>query len=1113
MKNSLHRATLSSVILLVAALILLFPRFVSAQIDTGSVVGTVSDPSGAAIAGATVTLLNEATGVSRSVTTNSDGAYQFSAVVPGTYSVNASATNFEGAVHTNLEIDVQSRPAVDFTLKVGPSSETVEVSSATPVLQTETADIGGVVQSEQINDLPLNGRRYSDLALLEAGIQRNLTNTNNTAPDRFSSNGNLETQNYFSLDGIDNNSGSTNLQESSVQVIQPPPDALEEFRIQTRTYSSEFGTSAGAVINASIKAGTNQFHGDLWEFIRNDAFDANSYFNKASSPATPRGHFTQNQYGATIGGPVIKNKTFFFGDFQIFSSRKAASVQSTVPTPLMKTGNFTELNTALTDSPVAGQTGCVVGNIISPGCIDPTAAQLIALFPDPNFGPGVANEGVPGSWTGGANYLFQAAVPNDTKSFDVRIDHSFNTKNHIFGRYSQYIIKREDPPWTSDPIAGNGNFATTYNIHERSVALSWDTTLKPSLLNEARFGFNRDYAHSDPVGLTLGKSLASQFGLSGVPNGPNSAGIPPIEINGLQRLGSSPWRPQFQISQVWQFLDNLSWLKGNHSFKFGYEFRRTGVNFLDIRAPQGDIAVNGIYTAGGGFGVPDFLLGDVDSVLFTTPTVVHNYVSGNSLYAQDTWRVRPNLTVTYGLRYELFSPLLNRQNQISNFSPNNGGELITADPNASGWFNRALVHPDKNDFAPRLGFSYHPMERIVLRGGYGIFYQHTVRIGSESILALNPPAVISYSLSQIKGTNTPEFQLQDGFPIDKFTSTNVILSQLQIRAQDPNERSGYVQQFSFGPEIQLMQNTSLDVSYVGNLARKMNRLRDANQGFITGTDTSGNPIVAFPFANLNDPTTGNHAFLELATNDGNSDYNALLVSLRHRYTRGLSYGLSYTWSHNIANYVDNLTGGAFPQNTYNYAAERGDSMFDVRHRVVGYLTYELPFGRGKRMLDREGPVNYIIGGWQVNTIVTAQTGTTIQINSIDESGTGGNHISRPDCAGNGRSGASNDPRSGFWLNPGAFALPATGQFGNCGVGRYHGPGLSNVDLSLFKTFSIREAMRFEFRAEAFNAFNHANFSNPNSFYAPFTLGPGGFGYITNTIGDPREFQFALKFYF
>jgi hypothetical protein len=1113
MKNSWRHATVSAGILLVTAFILLFPCLVSAQIDTGSVVGIVSDPSGAAIPGATVTLSNEASGVSRAVTTNGDGEYQFAAVIPGTYSVQVTAQNFESAVSTHVEVDVQSRPAINFTLKVGTASQVVEVSSITPVLQTETADVGGVVQSEQINDLPLNGRRYSDLALLEAGIQRNQVNTNNTAPDRFSSNGNLETQNYFSLDGIDNNSGSTNLQESSVQVIQPPPDALQEFRIQTRTYSSEFGTSAGAIINASIKSGTNQFHGDVWEFLRNSSLDANTYFNNLND--VPRGHFTQNQYGATIGGPIIKNRTFFFGDFQIFTSRQATTVQSVVPTPLMKTGNFTELSQTLHDSGVAGQAGCVAGNIVASGCLDSTATQLVALFPDPNIPSQVAKEGIPGSWNGAPNYQFQYSVPKDTQSWDVRIDHNLTSKSHLFGRYSQYIISNQDPPWTSNFVAGNGNFATAYNIHERSVALAWDHTISSSLLNELRFGFNRDYAHSDPIGVKLGTSLAGDFGLTGIPVGPNTAGIPPIEINGLTRIGTSPWRPQFQISQVWQLLDNLSWLKGNHSFKFGYEFRRFSDNFLDIRAPQGELGINGIYTAAGSFGLPDFLLGDVDSTTFVTPTVVHNYTNGNSIYGQDTWRVRKDLTLTLGLRYELFSPLLNRQNQLSNFSPANGGELVTVAPNASGWYERSLIHPDKNNFAPRVGFSYHPWNRVVVRGGFGIFYQEGVRIGSESILALNPPAVISYSLGQSLGSTTPIFQLKNGFPIGDFTSTTVNLSQLQIRAQDPNQRTGYVEQGSFGPEFQIAQNVSLDVTYVGNFARKMNRLRDANQGIFTGTfDASGNPIDTYPYANLNTTTssaTGSHAFLELATNDGNADYNGLLVSLRHRYTKGMSYGASYTWSHLISDYVDNLTGGAEPQNSYNYAAERGDSMFDVRQRFVGYLTYELPVGRGKKYLSDGGIASYILGGWQANTIVTKQTGTTIQLFAPDSSLSGGTHISRPDCVGDARAGASDNPRTGLWLNPGAFALPGLGQFGNCGVGRYHGPGFTNTDISVFKIFPVREIMRFEFRAEFFNAFNHANFSNPGSFFAGGA--GGGFGIISSTVGDPRIVQFALKFYF
>ncbi|MDP9159924.1 MAG: TonB-dependent receptor [Acidobacteriota bacterium] len=1089
--------------------LLILSSMAVAQIDTGSIVGTVKDQSGAAISGAIVTLTNLATGVSRDVNTNESGEYQFSAIIPATYSVQASATNFQAAVEKNIEINVQSRPAIDFTLKVGKSNEVVEVFSTTSVLQTETADVGGVVQKEQINDLPLNGRRYSDLALLEAGIQRNLSNQNNTAPDRFSSNGNWETQNYFSLDGIDNNSGSTNLQESTVQVIQPPPDALQEFRIQTRTYSSEFGTSAGAVINASIKSGTNGFHGDLWEFVRNSVFDANSYFNNHN--AVPRGHFSQNQYGATIGGPLIKNKTFFFGDFQFFTSRKATTVQSTVPTPLMKTGNFSELpsSISLTNSTVSGQGGCVntATKTISSSCIDPTGAKLAALFPDPNIPSAVAVEGQSGSFSG-PNYQFQAAVPNDSHSFDIRIDHNINNTNRLFGRFSQFIISKQDPPWTNTPIiAGNGDFATDYRIHERSLALSWDDTVRSNVLNELRVGFNRDYAHSDPIGVKLGTSLAPQYGLTGIPVGPNTAGLPPIEINGLTRLGTSPWRPQFQISQVWQILDNLSWLKGSHSFKFGYEHRHFSDNFLDIRAPQGEIGVNGIYTTGGAFGLPDFLLGNVDSVTFVTPTVVHNYQYGNSFYAQDTWRASKNLTVTYGARYELFTPSLNHQNDVSNFTPANGGGLITAARGASGLYNRALIHPDRNDIAPRVGFSYHPFDKLVFRGGYGVFYQHSVRIGSESVLALNPPFVNSYSLNEINGSSTTEFQLQNGFPLATIASGPLNLAQLQIRAQDPNQRTSYVEQASFGPEIQFNENTSLDMSYVGNFARKMNRLRNANQGILTGNfDSSGNPIVTFPYANLND-SSGNHAFLELATNDGRSDYNALLVSLKRRFAKGTSYGVSYTWSHNISDFVDNLTGGAFPQNAYNYGAERGDSMFDVRHRLVGYLTYALPFGKGKMYMDQGGVADAVLGGWQVNTIVTRQSGTTIAISSPDLSGTG-SFNSRPDCIGNARSGASNDPRSGVWLNPAAFALPASGNFGNCHVGSYHGPGFTNVDLSLFKSFRVAETIRFEFRAEAFNALNHASFGNPSSFFPS-----GSFGTISSTVIDPRELQLALKFYF
>ena len=681
------------------ALLLALANPSAAQIDTGAIVGTVRDSSGAAVPKAVVTITNGATGVKQSVPTNDAGEYQFTALPPGTYSVRVNAPGFGPQEQKDIELHVQSRPSVDFSLKVGAVTETVQVQSAGALLQTQSADVGGVVQERQIRDLPLNGRRYADLALLEPGIQKNLTNPNNTAPDRFSSNGNLETQNYFSLDGVDNNSGSTNLQEGSVQTVQPPPDALQEFRVQTRTYSAEFGTSAGAVINASMKSGTNAFHGDVWEFVRNSRFDSNSFFNNAGG--VPRGHFSQNQFGGTIGGPIIKNKTFFFFDAQNFTSRKATTVNSAVPTPLMKQGNFTELKASLANPTVPSQNGCIAGNIIATGCLDPVGQKLLALYPDPNIPSAVARLGQPGSWTGAPNYQYQYSVPNDTYSWDTRVDHNITDNSRVFGRFSDYTVDRQDPPWTGNPLAGNGNFATQYRIRGKSVAAAWTDLLKPAMLNELRAGFSRDYAHSDPIGLTLGTSNATDYGLTGIPSGPNDAGIPPINISGLQRLGSSPWRPQFQVSQVWQLLDTLSWLKGNHSLKFGYEHRHTSDNFLDIQSLQGQITASGIYSGNSGLGVPDFLLGDISTAAFTTPTVVHNYQDSNNFFAQDTWRIKPTLTITYGLRYELFSPMLNHQNALSNFTPANGGGFVTAQD--GDWYARGLVHPDKNDFAPASG--------------------------------------------------------------------------------------------------------------------------------------------------------------------------------------------------------------------------------------------------------------------------------------------------------------------------------------------------------------------------------------------------------------------------
>lgn len=1134
-RRLLGSAMLFAVLLVVSAL----PAF--GQIDRGTIVGTVLDSSGAIVPKATVTVTNKATGVALTSPVNDSGEYQILALIPGTYSLKVSANGFESALRDDIVLHVQDRLSIGFVLKVGSVNQQVVVTSREPLLQTQTADVGNVVDTQLVNDLPLNGRRYADLALLEPGVQKFYA-ANNPAPDRFSVNGNLELQNNFLLNGIDNNSWSENLQEFSVQVAQPPPDAVQEFRVQSRTYSAEFGNSAGAVINVTLKSGTNQYHGDVFEYVRNNVFDANSWINNKNRLS--KGHFSQNQFGGTLGGPIIKDKTFFFGDFQRFTSRRSTTVTSTVPTPLMKQGNFTELSRTLSDSPVAGQTGCVVGNIIQATstsgqtCIDAVGANLVTLFPNPNVASLVALQGTPKSWTGAPNYVFATSVPDDVYSFDGRVDHTLNENNSLFGSYSYYHVNRQDPPWTSNAVVGNGNFATQYRTHTQLVSLGWTRTISSALVNDARFGFSRDFAHSDPVGVTLGKSLAPNYGLTGIPVTPNTAGLPPIEINGLTRLGTSPWRPQYQISQAWNLIENLSWLKGNHSFKFGYQYLRRSDNFLDIRAPQGELQINGVYTASGAFGLPDFLLGDVDATHFTTPLVVHYFQPGHSFYAMDTWRTTPKLTLTYGLRYELFSPIMSRENNTSNFTPANGGGIITAASNASGWAARALINPDKNDFAPRVGFAYQLTNRMVMRGGYGVFYQHYSRIGSESLIQLNPPFLLDLQLNQGVGSSTPLFQLQNGFPLSTFTGTGFNLTKIQLRAQDPNQRSGYVEQVSFGPEFELTNDTVVSATYVGNWGRKMNRLRNFNQGVITGMD-NGCPIVNFPFANLNTVSrvdtlvtasplkcalTGQHAFLEYATNDGNTDYNGLELSLRRRMSKDLSFALNYTYSHGLANFGDNLTAGALPQNAYNYSAEMSNSILDIRQRFVSNFIYNLPIGQGKRFLSSGDVTSRVLGGWQVNGIVTVQTGSPFSVTGSDFSYTGSNHAAYANCIGDPFSGATDSYKSytttGFFINPAAFSNPSPGSFGTCAPRLFHGPGIGDTDLSLFKQFRLTERYQLQFRAEFFNAFNHPNFANPS---ANINF-PGSFGKVSNTLspilgtgsggpGDPREIQLALKLYF
>jgi Carboxypeptidase regulatory-like domain/TonB dependent receptor len=1147
------------------------------QTDTGSIVGIVQDATHAVVVGAQVEVTDTATNVTRTFVTNSDGSYQALQLIPGIYKVKASHAGYSTGVLDNINIDVQTRAQADITLSVGSVSTQVEIGASAQLLETQTAQVSGVLTTQEINDLPLNGRDYDQLALTQPGVFRDNT-VSNPAEGLFSANGNLQLQNYFQLDGIDNNSKSENLQEQSTQSVVPPPDALQEFVLQTRTYSTEFGTSAGAIVNVSTKSGTNHFHGNAWDYIQNGALNANTFFNDYNGVA--KGQYNQNQFGGTIGGPIIHNRTFFFVSYENLLSNIASTIQSVVPTDAMKNGDFSAAtngtymaaaNRTMT-ALVPSQANCFSStNVIKPSCFDKVGQAVINLYPEPSPQLGPVN-----IFTGSPNYLYVASVPNNTRTLDVRVDHTLNKKNQIFGRYAFDYADYESPaPWTSNAVAGNGSgFPTTYILHDQSVALGWTYTPKADLVNTAHFGYLRTYSHSDPIGLQDGVSLAaSLLGLQGVPVTPESTGIPPFQESGINSIGSAYYRPQYQVAQTYQLLDSVYWLKGKHSFQFGYEYHQDALNFFDIQAPQGIIYNNGIFTNTSGFGAGDLLLGNVSQLILGTTNEINNYVRGNSLYAQDTWRATDNLTVNYGVRYELYPPFwLNREGRTANFScgtpypgcltsGGNGGTILTA-TSGNGWAGDTQMNTDRDNFAPRIGVSYHVFKPIVIRAGYGVFHQFINRIGSESLLQQNPPFLGSWNIAQTAGSTTPVFQLNSptgmssstylssaslallltpgpavtcvtGTPVNGVCVGSVAggLPTQHVRAQGVNNRTSYIQQVSFGTQYQMSGNTILSVNYVGNWGRKMNRVQNGNQGFVKSCPTcptvTQNAVIYFPLTSFNSGNSidandtsngaGQHAFVEVATNDGNTDYNALEINVKRQLNHRLAYSGAYTWSHNMGNFVDNLTGADTPQNAHDYGHEMSNSNQDVRHRFVATGTYILPIGKDGLVLNNGGMMSRFLGNWQANAIVTLQTGEPFNVTATSVSDTGGNNASYANCIGNPFAGASANPQifagtksTGFFINPAAFSAPTLGTFGSCRPRAWHGPGIETGDLSLFKSFPIVREYRIETRFEAFNAFNHPSFGNPA---ANISSSGANFGKVTSTTVAPRVLQIAAKFYF
>jgi Carboxypeptidase regulatory-like domain/TonB dependent receptor len=1151
-----------------------------AQKDTGGITGVVTDQSGAVVSGAKVTVTDVDHGKSVVTKTGAEGEYVVNPLKIGRYTVTVEKNGFQRTVVGPVTVEVQEHPAVNAMLKVGSVAETVTITTQGPQLETETSDLGQVQDSRTIETLPLNGRNYAQLALLGAGIGPSEPGSRVEQSYGFSSNGARSLQNNFQLDGIDNNSDLGDVLNGSSYVIQPSVDAIGEFKVQTNAYSAEFGRGNGAVMNATIKSGTNEFHGDAYEFFRNDVLDAANAFDEFGRQA-----YQQNQFGATFGGPIIKSRTFFFGDYEGLRIRQALPQLSLVPTPAEISGDFSSFltntpamavdangnptnqvavdcsghptyvgeifNTRLTQAsslnpdgycgvPIGVNSGGMPTNIFPAGLIDPLAARLSALFPAPNVN------------INGSNYLAEPKRTENQDNFDVRVDHNLSDKDTLFGRFSFENQPGYEPSPFNNALDG-GAFQDGYqNNSYRSVAISESHTFSQEMINELRFGYNRINAHR--FQLNYDNNVAAELGFPGVPYGPNNGGLPSIAINdGTTGIGSSGYLPSIEKQNAFVIAENLTKVHGRHSLKFGTELRFIEFTIFQPAASRGSLDFSSDFTDNpgapttGGEAFATFLLGIPDGGTITNMHDVDYNRQNYAFYAQDDFRVSQKLTLNLGIRYEIFTTVKARFNQLANFDFANdslivpSGQTAQLTPTLASLIpivrngSTGLISPDLTNFAPRVGLAYQITPKLVLRMGYGIFYG-----GEESgpfsnpSPGFNPPFFVTQQFTTpcflpAANPNGPNCSipglsvLSQGFPANSLTDPNTPT----LFSEEQHLPTPYVQQWHLGLQYQLPSQILLDVSYAGSHGSDLYGMYNGNQAqpneaFCT---SNGNTPENCPTAPRRPFPTVDGGIDTLRANDF-SNYNSLQVHIEKRFSNGLQFGASYTYSHALDDAssasLGSLNNGDFRDQLTPWI-EYGNSDFDVRQRFVVNYAYQLPFGQGKRFgSNATGVLNQIIGNWQVAGITTAQTGNWFTItdaitnvSTSDGGGTVGYYEVRPNVVGNPN---AKPCVAGTVFNTCAFVDNSDFfTFGNAGRNIVRGPGLQNWDFSIFKIFPIREQMRLEFRTEFFNIWNHVN---------PL-LGPAGaiseepqaVEYGTPQFGfpiaarDPRFIQFALKFYF
>jgi hypothetical protein len=1115
----------ASVLVCAIALLWVSQPMVLAQLTTGGIVGTVTDPAGLRVPGVTVTATQVETSTTATGTTDPSGNYGFTDLQIGTYSLTFQKEGFQRVVQSNVVLGIAQVIRFDIALKIGNVSQTVEVTDAPPLLQTETSSLGTIETAKRIVDLPLNGRNFFKLAFLGPGANEGATGTsagagstdNNRPGTSLSVNGLRIFDNNFLLDGMDNNEFG-----NGTVVIQPPPDSIQEFRVEENSMSAEYGRG-GAMVSLVLRSGTNQVHGAGWEFIRNNKLDARNYF------ATSGLGFQRNQFGGQFGGPIKKDRMFLFGSIQRTDIREELPFISTVPTLLMHSGNFSQVSTTITDPFPGGPvyTGNVIPTCAQAGCINSVGQNIVNLFPNPNFGGGSLTN----------NFIFNGKYKFDETAFETRFDYNISSKDRFLAHYAIATPKGTNPSNfpNVDGGAGSGTSATLDN-RVQSVALDWTRIFNPGLLNDVRVGFNRFKDATLP--LDFGSNAGNNAGIPNANHGGNSSGLTKINISGYQQLGDSLWVPETIAENVYQLADTLSWTRGKHSLKFGVDFRRQQRNFFQQTAPSGQLQFSGNYSApGSGFGLADVLLGIPQSTLqdHLAGTVDPTRYWDLSEFVQDNIRVTPNLTLNVGLRYEINSPA--NGPTVGNF------DLRTLTVNTS---SHGGVKFDKNDWAPRVGFAWNARPNTVVRSAFGIFYAAEGNIFDD--LGLNPPALAVQSFNY-PGSNPSTNQLLGAFPAtftqpDPANPTGTVRTTGVIGASsfDPVRRIPRIYEWNLTVEQQLSQNWLFRVGYVGT---KSNNLFDhessnLNQPLVPlDTNFSGSGPFGYNQGRPYFATRpGLNVVLPLDVARLSMFYNGFQTSVEHRFAEGFNVLAAYTFAKSLGT-ADGNVNQCDVQNAHNIAGERGPTTPDFRHQLTVSYVYELPYGKGKHSGSSANSVaQAVLGSWQVAGVTRARSGEAFDVLMGGDLTNTGAFPPRPDMIHNPYDfsfdlatqtalGCSTGHQThNCWFNQAAFAQPALapGQlvahmFGNARRAALRGPDMVNFDFSAYKTFQLSERFGLVFRAEFFNILNHPNFNLPNvgsgggSSGAGFSNVAGGAA-ITQTLPDAqREIQFGLKLQF